>query len=289
MSSFLDCALCILRQSLEAARFSTDDEATQSKIVETSMKILLDAGLDAPAPFTGTLVHRAVREFTGDPDPYLAEKKRYNALALERLDDVRRWLASSNNPRETILKLAIAGNSIDFALENVSVEQVDAAIRNAVDGPLNGSADAFYDAVQAADSILYLADNAGEIVYDKLLVESLVNDFKKSVTVVTRGAPILNDALLEDAREVGLDAVARVIGNGGDGLGTIFDLTSDEFRREFAQADLVVAKGLANFESLSDPSQKLVPKKIAFLFKAKCKFIAASVGAKLGDLIVRIQ
>lgn len=289
MSSFLDCSLCILRQSLEAARFSTNDESTQSKIVEASMKILLEHGLDAPAPFTGTLVHRAVRDITGDPDPYLAEKKRFNALALERLDDVREWLESAKDKRETILKLAIAGNSIDFALENITPEKIDAAIRGAVDAPLVGSAKEFFDAAQNARSILYLTDNAGEIVYDKLLVETLVNDLGKSVVVATRGEPILNDALLDDAREIGLDSVARVIDNGGDGLGTIFDLTSQEFQREFVNADLVVAKGLANFESLTAPGQKLLPKKIAFLFKAKCRFIAESVGAKLGDLIVRIQ
>ena len=289
MSSFLDCSLCILRQSLEAARFSTNDESTQSKIVEASMKILLEPGLDAPAPFTGTLVHRAVRDITGDPDPYLAEKKRFNALALERLDDVREWLESAKDKRETILKLAIAGNSIDFALENITPEKIDAAIRGAVDAPLVGSAKEFFDAAQNARSILYLTDNAGEIVYDKLLVETLVNDLGKSVVVATRGEPILNDALLDDAREIGLDSVARVIDNGGDGLGTIFDLTSQEFQREFVNADLVVAKGLANFESLAAPGQKLLPKKIAFLFKAKCRFIAESVGAKLGDLIVRIQ
>ena len=169
-------------------------------------------------------------------------------------------------------------------------ETVHEAIRKAVDQPVSGDFGELRGVIDDASTILYLTDNAGEIVYDRLFVELLTSeDYGKKVTVAVRGKPILNDALLEDAEEAGITEVAPTIGNGGDGLGTIFSLTSPEFNELFASADLVLAKGLANYETLGVGPREITPKKIAFLFKAKCPFIAARCGAKLGDLVVRLQ
>ena len=290
MAKTLDCALCILRQSLEAARFATPDESLQKEILEKTMRTSLEMGLDYDPPMMGTILHRIVRETTGDPDPYYKEKRRHNRLALERIDVVRRWIADSTDRFETAVRLAIAGNSIDLALGRLDQKAVDEAIRKAVDQPVSGDFGELRGVIDAASTILYLTDNAGEIVYDRLFVELLTSeDYGKKVTVAVRGKPILNDALLEDAEEAGITEVAPTIGNGGDGLGTIFSLTSPEFNELFASADLVLAKGLANYETLGVGPREITPKKIAFLFKAKCPFIAARCGAKLGDLVVRLQ
>ena len=286
----LDCVVCIQRQALEAARFVSQDPEIHERVLERTMRIQLEEGLKAASPYLGTLVHRAVREITNNPDPYYEKKKFFNRSALERWDVFQRWIRESADPFETTVRLAIAGNSIDFAMESITEDRGNAMIAAATSQPLHGSIEKLRDAFHRAKSILYLTDNAGEIVYDRLLIEALVSDqFKKDVVVVTRGAPIINDALLEDAHEVGLDAVAPVISNGGDGLGVIFDMTSDEFKERFLAADLVVAKGLANFETLWEGDPRFKAKEIAFLFKVKCPFIAKVVGANLNDLAILLQ
>ena len=290
MISSLDCVVCLQRQCLEGARFATDDPKLQSQILENAMKALLEIGLLTPPPVAGTIVHRLVRTMTGNPDPYYHEKKRFNRLALQRWDVFKKWVVESSNPFETATRLAIAGNSIDFALEGLSEERVAEAINQATIQRLAGNVAEFRRAIEEASSILYLTDNAGEIVFDKLLIEMLVSpEFGKNVTVVTRGAPVINDALYDDAQEIGLAELVPVMTNGSDGLGTLFDLVSNEFKERFVAADLVIAKGLANLESLWNPNPQYPPKKIAFLFKAKCPFIAAAVNAQLGDLCVQVR
>ena len=131
--------------------------------------------------------------------------------------------------------------------------------------------------------ILYLGDNTGEIMCDKILIEELVRCGKK-VTFVTRGEPTINDATLADARYVGLDKVATVITNGSDAPGTRLEDCSPKFVAAFQSAELIISKGQGNFEGLSD-----VPGPIFFLFKVKCPVIALEVDAKIGTVALREQ
>ncbi|MBR4834938.1 MAG: DUF89 family protein [Thermoguttaceae bacterium] len=290
MRSPLDCVLCLTRQSLEAARLATPDVDLQRQVLESAFQIFLEKGLNAPAPLLATLVHRSMREIAGVADPYYAEKKLFNRLALDQLPRFRRWVAESPTPFETLVRLAIAGNSIDIFFGELDEDMIEAAIKAGLDQTLVGSVAELEEAIRAADSILYVTDNAGEVVFDRLFIETLISeDCGKKVTVALRGAPILNDATLEDAKEIGLSALVPTIDNGSDGLGVLFDITSREFNDAFVGADLVIAKGLANWETLECDPGPLHPKKIAFLFKAKCKFIAEEVGAQLGDLVVQIR
>jgi uncharacterized protein with ATP-grasp and redox domains len=290
MRSPLDCVLCLTRQSLDAARLATTDVDLQRQVLESAFKIFLERGLDAPAPLLGTLIHRALHEITGVADPYYDEKRRFNRLSLDQLPRFRRWVAESPTPFETLVRLAIAGNSIDIFFGELDDATIEAAIQAGLDQTLVGSVAELEEAIRAADSILYVTDNAGEVVFDRLFIETLISEnWGKKVTVALRGAPILNDATLEDAEEIGLSALVPTIDNGSDGLGVLFDITSQEFNDAFVGADLVIAKGLANWETLESDPGPLHPKKIAFLFKAKCQFIAEEVGAKLGDLVVSIR
>lgn len=290
MRSPLDCVLCLTRQSLDAARLATTDVDLQRQVLESAFKIFLEKGLNAPAPLLATLVHRSMREITGVADPYYAEKRHFNRLSLAQLPRLRRWVAESPTPFETLVRLAIAGNSIDIFFGELDDATIEAAIQAGLDQTLVGSVAELEEAIRAADSILYVTDNAGEVVFDRLFIETLISEnWGKKVTVALRGAPILNDALLEDADEIGLSALVPTIDNGSDGLGVLFDITSQEFNDAFVGADLVIAKGLANWETLESDPGPLHPKKIAFLFKAKCQFIAEEVGAKLGDLVVSIR
>ncbi len=152
-----------------------------------------------------------------------------------------------------------------------SVEQ---ALREPVDGPLA----AFRSAVERAGRILYLADNAGELAFDRLLVGQLG---PQRVTVGVRGGPVLNDATMEDARFVGMVDLVEVIDNGSDAPGTVLADTSPAFREQFAEADLVIAKGQGNYETLSDERAP-----VWFLFRVKCEVVARRVDRDVGSQVI---
>lgn len=291
MPASIDCYLCLLRQSLEAARFATDNEKIHQEAVFSGMRLVLDEDPGTPPPIIGRAIHRLIKERTGNPDPYRAEKEKFNRGMLEQLSNMRERVESSADPLETAVRLGIAGNSIDFALGVVRQADVDRAFDAALTLPINGSVKELRDAVERSESILFLTDNAGEIVCDRLLIERLAGAYGKQVTVAVRGAPIINDATLDDARAAGLTEIPNVtvIDNGNDGLGTFLDECSETFLGHFTGDSLVIAKGLANYETLVENKTRWRPKKIAFLFKAKCPFISHYSGTKLGDLVVRLM
>jgi uncharacterized protein with ATP-grasp and redox domains len=176
--------------------------------------------------------------------------------------------------------VAIAGNVIDFGVRsNITDEHILEAIDWSLDSPLpSETLESLRAAIGSAQQILYLADNAGEIVLDRLLLELLPTE---RVLCVVRGTPVINDATLEDARAAGVTDLVRVIDNGSDAPGTILDECNDELRRSFAEADLVIAKGQGNYESLNGEDRE-----IYYLFKAKCPVAARSVGCEVGDLVL---
>ena len=289
MQASLDCVVCLLRQSLEASRFATSDERVHARVMESVLRLILAEGLTCDAPRVGTKIHRLAREISGNPDPYSEQKRQSNERALERLDAFRRAISESRDPLAAATRLAIAGNSIDYAIAGLSREQVESAVSRALEHPLNGSIDDFRGALSSSRTVLYLTDNAGEIAYDRLLVELLLTEpYSLEVVVATRGKPVMNDATPEDAEFVGMTRLTRVIPNGGDGLGTIFELTSREFQELFTTSDLVVAQGMANYETLQD-FDEIRPKKIAYLFKSKCEHMARFSGAPVGDFVVRVR
>jgi len=218
-------------------------------------------------PAIAQRIHRQLREITGNADPYLTAKTLHNQIALKLLPELRAKIQSSRSPLMAAARIAIAGNMIDMGLNvNVSEADVHQAMQQALSGPFYGEQELFCQALAKARSILYLADNAGEIAFDRLLIEQISPEH---VTLVVRGAPVINDATLVDARAVGLNEIVEVLDNGSDAPGTLLDDCSQEFRRRFAEADLIIAKGQGNFESLSHQSGNLY-----FLFKIKCLMVA---------------
>ena len=288
MPAALDCYLCLLRQSLEAARYATSDEKVQRDVLKSSVTCVLDAGFDAPPPKIGRAIHRLIKEITGNADPYLEEKNRFNRTMLDQLPRMKGYVDAAEDRLEMTVKLAIAGNSIDAALGRLNESDVESAFQRALSQPLTGSYSEFRKTIASVKSILLLTDNAGEIVCDRILAEYLTSKLHKQVTAAVRGVPILNDATLDDARFCGLTELIPVISNGNDGLGTFLEECTDEFLEIFQSVDLVIAKGLANYETLVDNRTVWKPKRIAFLFKSKCPFISDYAGTKLGDLVVRL-
>lgn len=275
MKTSLDCIPCILRQTLDAARLVSTDPAVHEQIIRDVLRWAGEMDLDQSPPAMVQRIHRRLREITGVDDPYRKAKDRLNRIALELIPALKIEVESASDPLLVAVRLAIAGNVIDMGINgNLTEADVRQAVNQALIEPFFGEKDKFRQAVAKAQSILYLADNAGEIAFDRLLVEQISPE---RVTLVVRGAPVINDATLADTRAVGLDKIVEVIDNGSDAPGTILNDCHQEFRRRFAETDLIIAKGQGNFKSLSNE-----PGNLFFLFKVKCPLVMDHVNQPIG-------
>ncbi len=255
------------------------DPAIHRRIMREVLRWAGEMDLDQPPPVMGQRLHRRLREIIGVKDPYRPAKDWQNSMALGLFPEMKAKIESAPDPLAMAARLAIAGNVIDMGVNgNVTESGVREAVSQALAEPFTEGRNGFRQAIAEARSILYLADNAGEIVFDRLLIEQLSPE---RVTLVVRGAPIINDATMADARAAGLDKIVEVIDNGSDAPGTILDDCSRDFKRHFTEADLILAKGQGNFETLSDE-----PGNIFFLFKAKCPVIAEHVGLPVGTHVI---
>ena len=281
MRIYLDCIGCFVRQALDAARLATDDEQIHKKVVDQVLRLAADLDMSQSPPVMGQQIHRLIRDLVGSDDPYYRVKKQFNNLALNLYPDLRKQIINSDDQLETAARIAIAGNIIDFGVKSSLTEtEVKTTISDSLSGYLDTEQiQNFKNAVMDAEEIIYLADNAGEIVFDHLLIEQLPIE---KITVVVKGSPVINDATIEDANVVGLGRIVEVIDNGSDGPGTILETCSQSFLDRFEKADLIIAKGQGNYETLSG-----IDKNIFFLLKAKCPVIAKDIGCEIGEMILQ--
>ena len=280
MKTYFDCIPCAIRQVLDSIRMTTDDEAMHEKVLREALGLWHDMDMRESPPAMARRVHRMLREMTGVADPYLDVKQRYNRLAMEMVGDLEETVAGSADRFETAVRLAIAGNVIDFGVNSTVDESVvEGVIARSLTDPLDLEALVeFKVAIAEATDILYLGDNAGEIVFDRLLIEQMP---RQKVTFVVRGGPILNDALMADAEMVGMTDLVEVIDNGADAPGTIIEICSKAFRKRFEKADLIVSKGQGNFETLNDCERD-----IFFLLRPKCTVLARHLDCELGRQVL---
>jgi uncharacterized protein with ATP-grasp and redox domains len=282
LNTSLDCLPCIIGQALAAVRRVTPDPDLHRAMLRQVLRDVADMDLSQSPPAMAQKVQWLLRQTTGNPDPYAELKSVYNAFAATLVPELLAQCPDPARMLEFKLRLAIAANVIDFGKNpNLSQTEALASIRASLNAPLDTSAVArLWGAIQGAKSILYLGDNAGEIVFDKVLIEALPN--RDSVTYVVRGEPVLNDVTIRDAEEVGLCGLVEVIDNGSDAPGTILEDCSPEFRRRFAAADLIIAKGQGNYETLSSTPHR----QLCFLFLIKCAIVATDASGRVGDLAV---
>jgi uncharacterized protein with ATP-grasp and redox domains len=258
---------------------ASTDPAVHEQIMREVLRWAEVMDLNQSPPAMAQCIHRRLREITGIKDPYLAVKARQNQIAMELLPALRAEVQSSASPLMAAARIAIAGNMIDMGAQgNISEAGVHQAASQALTEPFYGKQDLFSQAIAKAHSILYLADNAGEIAFDRLLIEQISPE---RVTLVVRGAPAINDATRVDAQAVGLDTLVEIVDNGSDAPGTLLDDCSQEFRRRYADADLVIAKGQGNYESLNDH-----PGNLFFLFKVKCPRVANHIMQPVGTQVL---
>jgi len=276
----MDCVPCLLRQALTAARFVTDDETSHRAALRGAMNELLALTDDVTPADVAAAVHRAVRETVACADPFYHHKEASNRVALSLAETYRRAADQQEDPLRYLLALAAAANVIDVGIKS----GID--LQEALNGVVEGAFDfedypLFRERLEQVDRVLYLGDNAGEIVFDLLVVERL-RAMGKVVTFVVRDGPILNDVTGDDAALVGMDRVAEVISSGCRSPGITLRLAEAAFRRRLERAPLVLSKGQGNYEGLSEI---LAP--VFFVLRAKCDVVARHLGVPLGTVTLR--
>jgi uncharacterized protein with ATP-grasp and redox domains len=282
MKLYLDCIPCYLRQALEAIRMVSDDKNLHEKVLRQAVRAAAEFDPDAIGLMTQYEIQKIIKKLAPGGNPYKEAKDKSNKICLDLTSDLRIRIRKSSDPFQTSLRIALAGNIIDFGPKarlgrNIIMDNIEDGLIQELDIK---SLDALRQEIIKAEKILYIGDNAGEIVLDMLFIENLP---KEKITYAVRGGPALNDATIEDARMIGLDKVVKVITTGLDMPAAILPMCSGDFLEEYKKSDLVISKGQGNYEALSDED-----KNIFFLLKMKCPVIVQSMGNGygVGDIVI---
>lgn len=287
MNTYLECVPCFFRQLLEGGRILRATPKQQKYLLDEFARRIPKLSLKSSPPETARIVYRLLKKIAPDNDLYKKIKQKSNRTALRLLAKLKNKVGHSKDRLLTSVELAIAGNIIDFgAKNNLNVKEELKKIldreKQSVRRPTIFHYREFKDALKKAKHILYLGDNAGETVFDRILIEQIKEVYPdKEMCYAVKDKPVINDALIEDAVICGIDKVAKVVSNGTDAPGTILGLCSKEFKRIYNKADMIISKGQANFESLSNEKRP-----VFFLFMVKCPVVAKETGCELGDIVL---
>ena len=277
MQTYLDCYPCLLNQALRAGRIATDDEKKIKVLLDEVGMMLRNIPLDSSPPEIGRLIYQKVTEITGIFDPYKEIKNESTTKALALYPSLKKKVEYSTDKLLTAIRIATVGNVIDFgAKTDFDIEEeIQKAFKQ--DFAIFDY-DKFTDNLDKTNEILYIADNAGECVFDRILIEEL----KKPVRYIVREGPVINDATHEDAMQAKMDKVATILSSGTNAPGTILKLCTTEFNKVYNNSKFIISKGQGNYEALSSEMRP-----IFFLLKAKCHVIANDMGVNEGDLILK--
>jgi len=278
-----ECGPCFLRQAKEAMDLSTDDEKLKMELMEDIFKFLSNNfKMDTNSNGTGSAMHKMIIEKTGCRDPYHKEKIEGNEIALKYLPEVKRILEEDDS-LENHVKIAIIGNILDFGAFTLD-DDIESVIKDSLKKNLTvKDIEEFENSLKNNDRVLYLVDNTGEIVFDKLLL-SKIKEYGLDITIAVKSVPILNDACMKEALDAGLDEFGEIVEIGCGTVGYVDSEISDEFREIFDSHKFIISKGMGNYEGLSEID--LSDKEIYFLLCAKCNTIAKHIGVNLHDMLL---
>jgi len=282
MHTRLDCLPCFMRQALNGARLtSPEDVGKQRDILSVVAKKISEMDTSHPPPSLAGDMYREITRISGSKDPFQAYKQKSNREALSLLPDLRTGMDREKDRLFFALRISIIGNYMDAGV----AREFDwrTALHQEEDSRwAELHYRQFKNRLDRSSKILILGDNCGEIALDTLLAEELTR-VGHEVTYAVRGQPILNDATLEDARQVGMSDICRVIASGSDCPGTVLSRCTEKFLREMESADIVISKGQGNFEALCEEKSG-----IYFAFKVKCEVVADLVDRPIGSSIFRL-
>lgn len=278
-----ECGPCFLRQAGEALDLATcDDELKIEVFNEIFTYLSNNFKTNTNSNGTGSKIHKIIKTRTGSKDPYKNEKILGNKIALKYLPQVKS-LIEQDNTLENYVKIAIIGNILDFGAFTLDTD-IDKLIGDALLKQLKiNNIESLEKSIEKHDKLLYLVDNTGEIVFDKLLLEKLKR-YGLDITIAVKSEPILNDACMEDAIEVGLDKYGEIVEIGAGTVGFVDSEISDEFREIFNNHNFIISKGMGNYEGLTEIDTS--DKDLYFLLCAKCNTISRHIGVDLQDMVL---
>lgn len=278
MKAAPECIPCMLRQVLNTARRVTDDPWLHRKVLNEIMQQLVRTDFDRSPAELVSEIERIAHRPLGTTDPFAADKRAHATAARAIEARLREAIARAPDPLHAALQAAAGANILDSNIFGPVDLWAGIELGLSKGLAIDDYADFKNDLAKAKD-VLFIGDSAGEVVADKLVLEQL-KALGKTLTYAVRRAPILNDATREDAEAVGLEAVAPIADTGSDGMGAPLSHCSQEFRTRFDQADLILAKGAANYETLDGE-----PKTKYFLVWVKCPVVARHFGVAVGDAV----
>lgn len=278
-----ECGPCFLRQAKEALDLSTDDELLKMEIMSDIFKYLSDNFTEnTNSNGTGSRMHKMIIERTGCRDPYYNEKIEGNEIALKYIPEVKRILEEDDS-LENYVKIAIIGNILDFGAFTLD-DDIEGVIKDSLKKDLTiKDIEEFENSLETNDRVLYLVDNTGEIVFDKLLLEK-IRQYDVDITIAVKSQPILNDACMKEALDAGLDEYGEIVEIGCGTVGYVDSEISDEFREIFNAHNFIISKGMGNYEGLSEID--LSDKEVYFLLCSKCNTISRHIGVNLHDMLL---
>ena len=284
-----DCVPCILRMSVAALRQLPLDENTIRELTTEILEIPALRGLDWNTTSAGVIedIWRKIVKETGSSDPFRLANSNQNKKMLDLYPVLKQMVNEAVDPLYLAVKLAILGNSLDLMVTDPAVTFED-SIKNRVDALLAlENYSAFEQQLKVSKRLVYFGDNAGEIVFDKLLIETIKELHSVEIVFVVRSVPTLNDATLTEARSIGIDNIARLIENGIDGPlpGTLLSRCSSQVKQSVKRSDLIISKGGGNFDTL-DEERKHLNKNISFLLLSKCEPYYRHFGVQIYQPII---
>ncbi|TFG05398.1 MAG: DUF89 family protein [Promethearchaeota archaeon] len=294
------CTVCLFQRALNQIKLATEDTQLQFKVLKEIVRLFADElNENAISAVLGTKRDRIIRRLTNCPDPYKEHKIKSNEIALEMMSNLIATLEQESDAykrfRFTMLA-SIVGNILEFDILEHSMDLDDPNIlKNLL---ISAEQDLVVDQIEeifllarSVQEVLFLTDNAGEIVFDRLLIQEMLN-LGIQVIVAVKASPVLNDATLEDAKVAGLICIAesnpmlRIITTGTDHVGLLLDDISDPFRTIFGKAPFIIAKGMGYYETLAD---RTLPQPVAYLFRTKCSTVAEDLGVPLNKNLALLQ
>lgn len=283
MKTSLACVPCILNQCITTLNLAGSKEETKRSAIKSLLDRLKEIDYDLPPSYNSDIAYEVAFSFTGIKDPYYKLKRECNKLAIEIYPKLKEMVEHSKDRIYTAIKVAVEGNIIDFGININKGKPLDfqKILRDIKEMPFAiDDYKEFEKSLDSSTNIFYISDNAGEIVFDKVLIEELIR-CGKNVVLSVKSGPVINDATLEDVKEAGLTDIVKVVETGNSSIGVNFRSISQKFVDEFKKADLIIAKGQGNFETLDN-----IEANTFFMLKAKCETIASKLGVEYLDVVL---
>jgi len=280
MKTFPECIPCFVRQSIQAAKFAGASEQRQKEIADKIEEYLKNINMQDTPPKTSRNMHIEIRKLLNNEDPYKIVKDKYNTIALSMYEKLKDIVKKSKDRLLTSLRIAIAGNVIDFGAQiefelEQDIKEVltkDFAIFNY---------EKLKEKLKKEKEILYLGDNTGETVFDRIFIEELKKIYNSKIIYAVKESPIINDATKEDAVFAGLDKLTEIVSTGCNSPGIVLEYCNREFLELFNKSNLIISKGQGNFEALEQEKRP-----VFFLFKIKCNVVAQYLGVPKESIVL---